>query len=91
MSAKQIMKSKVIVSCVPYKVKAQAVYDTLNNDVTNMIPATILKTHDNYTLFLDENQHPCWIRQPIINAFLAYNLPCSVRKQAGQNLLIIPV
>ncbi|MGI6538477.1 MAG: glucosamine-6-phosphate deaminase [Caldicoprobacterales bacterium] len=54
MSAKQIMKSKVIVSCVPYKVKAQAVYDTLNNDVTNMIPATILKTHDNYTLFLDE-------------------------------------
>ena len=55
MTAYQIMQSKVIISSVPHKVKAQAVKDTLENDVTNLVPATILKTHDNSTLFLDEN------------------------------------
>ncbi len=55
MSVSQIMKSSVIVSCVPFKVKAKAVYDTLTNETTRDIPATILKTHDNYTLFLDED------------------------------------
>jgi len=55
MTVHQIMKSEVIVSCVPYKVKAQAVYDTLNNEPNCNIPATILKTHKNYTLFLDED------------------------------------
>ena len=55
MTVHQIMKSDVIVSCVPYKVKAQAVHDTLKNECTNNIPATILKTHKSYTLFLDED------------------------------------
>lgn len=53
MSVKQIMKCKNIVSCVPYAVKAKAVYDTLNNDLTNMIPATMLKTHEAFTLYVD--------------------------------------
>lgn len=55
MTVYQIMQSKVIVSCVPHKVKSEAVKLTLKNDVTNKIPATILKTHDNWTLFIDIN------------------------------------
>lgn len=55
MTVYQIMQSKVIVSCVPHKVKAEAVKLTLENDVTNKIPATMLKTHDNWTLFIDTN------------------------------------
>lgn len=55
MTVHQIMKSEVIVSCVPYKVKAQAIFDMLNNEPDCNIPATILKTHKNYTLFLDED------------------------------------
>ncbi len=53
MSVKQIMKCKNIVSCVPYAVKAKAVYDTLSNELTNTIPATMLKTHPAFTLYVD--------------------------------------
>ena len=56
MTPKQIMKCEQIISVVPYKVKAQAVHDTLAAEsVTNMIPATILKTHPNWTLYLDND------------------------------------
>ncbi|MEH7236441.1 glucosamine-6-phosphate deaminase [Bacillus sp. JJ1562] len=54
MSVHQIMSSKVIISCVPHKVKAKAIKDVFEKDVTNIIPATILKTHPDITLFLDE-------------------------------------
>ena len=53
MSVKQIMKCKNIVSCVPYDVKAKAIFDTLSNTLTNEIPATMLKTHENFTLYVD--------------------------------------
>ena len=35
--------------------KAKAIYDTLNNDTTNTIPATFLKKHEDFTLFLDQD------------------------------------
>jgi len=54
MTVKQILKCKAIVSCVPHAVKAQAVFDTLNSEVTNMIPSTYLKTHEDWNLFIDE-------------------------------------
>jgi glucosamine-6-phosphate deaminase len=49
----QIMQSRAIVSCVPFKVKANAIKQLIENEVTNRIPATILKTHPQFTLFLD--------------------------------------
>lgn len=54
MTVYQIMQSKRIISCVPYKVKAEAVKLTMANDVTNKIPATVLKTHPHWTLYLDD-------------------------------------
>ena len=55
MSCRQILKCLNIVSAVPHKVKAEAVRNTLySNVVTNTIPATLLKTHENFSLFLDE-------------------------------------
>jgi len=51
----QILKSKTIISPVPHAVKAEAVYNTVNGDVSNLIPATILKTHPDWTLALDKN------------------------------------
>jgi len=53
MSVKQIMKCKKIVSCVPYAVKADAVFKTLSSELTNLIPATMLKTHSDFTLYID--------------------------------------
>ena len=56
MTAYQIMQCKTIVSCVPHKVKAEAIRKTLAaEEVTNEIPATLLKTHPDFILYLDEN------------------------------------
>jgi len=55
MSVHQIMQCRHIVSCVPYAVKANAVKDTLENQLTNMVPATMLKKHPDFTLFLDKD------------------------------------
>lgn len=53
MTVHQIMRSEVIVSCVPHRVKAPAIQATLQHGVTNQIPATMLKTHRDFNLFLD--------------------------------------
>lgn len=55
MTVHQIMQSKKIISCVPNKVKAQAIKETLENDIDNKVPATALKEHKDWTLFLDED------------------------------------
>ena len=55
MTVHQILECEKIVSCVPYAVKANAVRDTLENDKTNLIPATIMKGHKDFALFVDED------------------------------------
>ena len=50
----QIMLSRCIVSAVPHKVKAEAVAKVLSAETTTpMIPATLLKEHPDFNLFLD--------------------------------------
>lgn len=51
----QIMQCGTIISCVPHKVKAPAVKMTLINEVTEIIPATLLKTHSDFHLYLDKD------------------------------------
>lgn len=53
MTVHQILDSHVIVSAVPYESKAKAVKATLENQETNEIPATALKSHEHVTVFLD--------------------------------------
>lgn len=56
MTAYQIMQCQTIVSCVPHAVKAEAVENTIKAEsTTNMVPATLLKEHKNFILYLDEN------------------------------------
>ncbi len=55
MTCSQIMKCKSIICVVPYKVKAEAVYNTLTNDVTNEVPATLLKRHADTTIYCDKD------------------------------------
>ena len=55
MSVKQILKCNKIISCVPYKVKANAIKLTVENDTNNMYPATIMKTHKDFTLLCDKD------------------------------------
>ena len=55
MLPKQIMSCKAIVSVVPHAVKAKAVYDTITQKVNNLVPATLLKTHPEWYLFIDDD------------------------------------
>lgn len=55
MTASEIMKCKVIISAVPGSVKAEAIKNTLSNNLTNSVPATLLKTHANFNLFIDND------------------------------------
>ena len=55
MSVWQIMQCRSIISVVPHLVKAEAVRRTLTETVTNTVPATILKNHSDWNLFLDKN------------------------------------
>jgi glucosamine-6-phosphate deaminase len=59
MTVPRIMKCKAIISAVPFAVKADAVFKTLNStEITPDIPATILKTHPDFHLFLDRDSAP---------------------------------
>jgi len=55
MLPRQIMSCKCIISVVPHAVKAEAVKNTITRPVDPMVPATLLKTHENWHLFLDED------------------------------------
>lgn len=53
MCVKQIMSCRHIVTAVPHAVKAEAILRTITQPVSPGIPATILKTHPHWKLFLD--------------------------------------
>ena len=56
MTPRQIMQCRRIVSCVPYAVKKEAVEKTVKaQETTPMIPATLLKTHPDFILYLDQD------------------------------------
>ena len=54
MSCKEIMRAKAIVNTVPDTRKAKAVELALEGPITNMVPATIMRNHPNYFVFLDQ-------------------------------------
>jgi glucosamine-6-phosphate deaminase len=53
MSPRQILKAKELIVIVPDRRKAQAVKACLEGEITPMVPASILRTHPNATLYLD--------------------------------------
>lgn len=54
MTCPQIMKCKHIISVVPHAIKAEAVYNTLTSEKNVNVPATLLKEHDDCTIYLDD-------------------------------------
>ena len=56
MTPYQIMQCERIVSCVPYAVKAEAIKKTIQaKETTNLVPATLLKEHKDFILYLDSD------------------------------------
>ncbi|MDH4297948.1 MAG: glucosamine-6-phosphate deaminase, partial [Cyclobacteriaceae bacterium] len=52
-SIKQILKSKEIICSVPDSRKAKAVKNCLEQQVSNLFPASILQMHPRCTIYLD--------------------------------------
>ena len=55
MTVKEILRAKCIVSVVPHAVKAEAIFNTMQKPLSSRVPATALKTHADWNLFLDYN------------------------------------
>lgn len=55
MSIKQIMKSKKIICSVPDSRKAEAVRNTLEEPISNRVPASILRDHADCNIYLDRD------------------------------------
>ena len=55
MSVRQIMRSREIIVVVPDERKAQAVKNSLEGEITPMVPASILRRHPNATIYLDKD------------------------------------
>ena len=54
MSIRQMMKASEAILIVPDSRKAQAVKNTLEGELTPQVPASIIRTHSNLTLYVDE-------------------------------------
>lgn len=50
-----LFKSTFAYAIVPGKFKANAIEHTINSDISELYPSTILRRHDNATLFIDED------------------------------------
>jgi glucosamine-6-phosphate deaminase len=53
MSIRQILKSHAIIGVVPEARKAEAVKAAVEGEMSPLVPASILRTHPNTTLYLD--------------------------------------
>lgn len=54
MCVKQIMSCRHIITAAPHNVKAEAIYNTITRPIDPSVPATILKTHPDWRLFIDD-------------------------------------
>jgi glucosamine-6-phosphate deaminase len=55
MSIRQILKTKEILAVVPDSRKAKAVKACLEGEINPLAPASILRRHENTTVYLDKN------------------------------------
>jgi glucosamine-6-phosphate deaminase len=55
MSVRQILKAKEIIAVVPESRKAQAIKACCEGEISPLAPASILRTHPNATIYLDQH------------------------------------
>ena len=55
MSVKQVVKAKEIIAVVPDARKAEAIKACFGGEITPLVPASILRTHPNATIYLDKD------------------------------------
>jgi glucosamine-6-phosphate deaminase len=67
MSVQQILKANSIICSVPDSRKAMAVKNTLEQAVSNQYPASILQTHNNCRLYVDQYSAAQLTQQPAVS------------------------
>lgn len=55
MTCSKIMDCDTIISVVPYAVKAEAIKNTLTMEKTELVPATLMKSHSDVTVYCDKD------------------------------------
>ena len=50
-----LVSAKALICTVPCETKAAAVKATLNDEISNKCPSTIMRLHDNAKMFLDKD------------------------------------
>jgi len=55
MSVRQILKARELLAVAPDSRKAEALSACVEGEISPMVPATILRTHPNATVYLDTN------------------------------------
>jgi len=67
MSVRQILQAREIICCVSDERKAQAVAACLEGDISPLAPASILRTHSNTTVYLDQSAAAVAVAKKILN------------------------
>ena len=68
MTCQKIMECKTIISVVPYAVKAKAILDTLTQEESVMVPATLMKRHADVTVYCDADS-AALVPQEVLDSF----------------------
>lgn len=68
MSIRQILKSRTILSVVPDARKASAAKSCFEGEISRMVPASVLRTHANTTIYLDR-QSASMLNPETLSAF----------------------
>lgn len=55
MTVHQILQCRTVISAVPYAVKADAVLNALTQEESPLVPATVLRRHPDWALYLDHD------------------------------------
>jgi len=71
MSVRQILKSKEIICIAPDTRKARAIQACFEGEISPLAPASILRTHPNATIYLDQNSAGL-LSPGTLAAFVAY-------------------
>ena len=65
-SIRQLLKAKAIVCCVPDSRKAEAVKRCLEGPISPLAPSSILRTHPDATVYLDQNSAALLTKKPAV-------------------------
>ncbi|HUK46736.1 MAG TPA: glucosamine-6-phosphate deaminase [Terriglobales bacterium] len=78
MSARQILKARELLAVVPDLRKAQAVRATCESEISPQVPASILREHENATVYLDKNSAS--LLSPEMRELGTHELPMTISR-----------